>query len=69
MRQATIGSLFGGHDEVTVRRDGSCRVRSSHREGPKQLTLDGGVEFAATKRNPWTEEREAEDTRRGRVAR
>lgn len=69
MRKATVGSLFGGHDEVNVRRDGTCRVRASHVEGPKQLTLDGGIEFAATKRNPWTEAREAEDQRRGLVAR
>ncbi|MBM3956793.1 MAG: hypothetical protein FJ313_01930 [Gemmatimonadetes bacterium] len=68
MKKATVGNLFGGHDEVQVRRDGSCRVRSSHAEGPKQLTIFGGVEFAHTKRNPWTDEREAEDTRKGLVA-
>ena len=68
MKKARVGNLFGGHDEVSVRRDGTCRVRSSHAEGPKQLTLDGGIEFAMTKRNPWTEEREGEDTRRGLVA-
>jgi hypothetical protein len=68
MRKATVGNLFGGHDEVSVRRDGTCRVRSSHAEGPKQLTIFGGVEFAHTKRNPLTEEREADDTRKGLVA-
>ena len=68
MKKATVGNLFGGHDEVTVRRDGSCRVRSSHAEGPKQLTIFGGAEFAHTKRNPSTDEREAEDIRKGLVA-
>jgi len=69
VKKATVGNLFGGHDEVRARRDGTCRVRASHAEGPKQLTLDGGVEFATTKRNPWTAEREAEDERQGRAAR
>jgi hypothetical protein len=69
MTKATVGNLFGGHDEVRVRKDGTCRVRASHAEGPKQLTLDGRVEFATTKRNPSTEEREAEDIRKGLVAR
>ncbi|MBM3472260.1 MAG: hypothetical protein FJX75_03175 [Armatimonadetes bacterium] len=69
MKKATVGNLFGGHDEVSVRKDGTCRVRSSHAEGPKQLNLlTGQPEFAHTKRNPWTDEREAEDTRRGLVA-
>lgn len=68
MKKATVGNLFGGHDEVTVRRDGTCRVRSSHAEGPKQLTIFGSVEFAHTKRNPWTDEREADDIRKGLVA-
>jgi hypothetical protein len=70
MNQARVGNLFGGHDEVRVRRDGTCRVRASHVEGPKQLNLlTGEPEWAETKRNPWTEEREAEDARQGRTAR
>jgi hypothetical protein len=68
VKQATVGNLFGGHDEVRVRRDGSCRILVSYREGPKQLTIFGGVEFAETERNPWTDEREAEDNRKGLVA-
>jgi hypothetical protein len=69
VKKARVGNLFGGHDEVRVRKDGSLRVRASHQEGPKQLNLlTGRPEFAETKRNPWTEEREAEDTRRGLVA-
>jgi hypothetical protein len=63
------GNLFGGHDEVQVKRNGTCRVIATHSKGPKQLTLEGNVEFANTKRNPWTEEREAEDARKGLVAR
>jgi hypothetical protein len=54
---------------VRVRKDGSCRVLATHSEGPKQLTIDGGVEFATTKRNPWNEQREAEDARKGLTAR
>jgi hypothetical protein len=54
---------------VQVKRNGTCRVIATHSKGPKQLTLEGNVEFANTKRNPWTEEREAEDARKGLVAR
>ena len=63
------GNLFGGHDEVRVRKDGTCRVIATHSEGPKQLTLEGNVEYASTKRNPWNEQREADDARKGLTAR
>jgi hypothetical protein len=63
------GNLFGGHDEVRVRKNGTCRVLATRSEGPKQLTLEGGIEFANTKRNPWNEQREADDARKGLTAR
>lgn len=69
MRRVTAnqGNLFGGVDAVRVKRSGSVCV-IVHREGPKQLTLDGGVEQAHTKRNEANLQREAEDQRQGRTA-
>ena len=70
MRKATVGNLFGGSDDVRVRRDGSVRVVRHEKSEVKQLNLlTGEPEFAETKRNPWTDEREAEDSRKGLVAR
>ena len=56
MKKGTIGNLFGGSDEVRVRRDGTARVLRHNKTGAKQLNLlTGEPEFARTLRNEATE--------------
>jgi hypothetical protein len=58
-------ALWEACEELYQEREYRNRIA---REGG-QLTLDGRVEVARTLRNPWTEQREADDARKGLVAR
>ena len=56
MKKATVGNLFGGSDEVRVRRDGTVRVLRHEKAEAKQLNLlTGEPEFPRTLRNEATE--------------
>lgn len=66
-RLARQGNLNGGVDEVRVLKGGRASVKATN-AAIVQLTLDGRAEWAHTKRNPWTDEREAQDAREGKVA-
>lgn len=69
MRRLTAlqGSLFGGHDAVRLRANGRAKVLRSVADGPKQLRLDGGIDYAHTKRNEANIEREWQDAAEGKV--
>jgi len=56
VKKQRVGNLFGGSDEVRVRRDGTVRVVRHHRTEAKQFNLlTGEPEFARTLRNDATE--------------
>ncbi len=68
MRRPMQGNVFGGFDEVRVARSGRARATGLHTEAVQLNLLTGEPEPAVTLRNPWNEEREADDARKGLVA-
>ena len=70
MKKATVGNLFGGSDEVRVRRNGTVRVLRHEKAEAKQLNLlTGEPEFPRTLRPEATEalDRADEAGRKGRL--
>ena len=69
MKKVTVGNLFGGSDDVRVRRDGTARVLRHHKSKAKQLNLlTGEAEFARTLRNDATEALDRADEPRRKAA-